>query len=114
MLRLTARYADALNTVWYGDAAGVVGPFRRLEAACREVGRDPATIGPTAGAYVALSSPDVIPGGPPVQTVTGPPELIAERLRAFYAAGVEHLTIVLDPWTVRGIERFGEVIAALG
>ena len=112
MLRLTASYADAFNTVWYRDPRDVTAPFARLEAACREIGRDPSTIGRTAGAYVVLSGPNASPSGPSNQTVSGSPDEIAERLRAFRAAEVEHLTIVLDPWSVAGIERFGKVIAA--
>jgi alkanesulfonate monooxygenase SsuD/methylene tetrahydromethanopterin reductase-like flavin-dependent oxidoreductase (luciferase family) len=44
MLRLTAQYADAWNTCWLGQPTLL--PERRaaLEAACAEVGRDPATI----------------------------------------------------------------------
>jgi alkanesulfonate monooxygenase SsuD/methylene tetrahydromethanopterin reductase-like flavin-dependent oxidoreductase (luciferase family) len=113
MLRLVAQYADAYNTAWYGNPRDVAGPFARLESACREVGRDPTTIGRTAGAYVALSLPGSEPSGPPEQTVSGTPEEVAERLRLFDVMGVEHLTVVLDPWEIRGIERFGEVISAL-
>ena len=111
MLRLTARYADAYNTVWYRDAAAVAEPFGTFEAACREVGRDPATVAKTSGSYVALD--DAEPTGAFSQTIIGQPESIAARLRAFEAAGVEHLSIVLDPWTVSGIESFGTVIQAL-
>ena len=111
MLRLTARYADAFNTVWYGDASGVAEPFRKLDAACQEVGRDPATVLRTAGTYAVLPGAD--PTGPPSQTFAGHPEEIAAHLRTFEAAGVEHLSIVLDPWTVDGIEQFGPVIQAL-
>lgn len=108
MLQLAARYADAYNTVWYGDPAATARPFARLEAACREVGRDPSTIARTSGTFATLS--DSEPSGPPSQTIGGSIEQIVERLRAFQAAGVEHLTVILDPWSVRGIERFGEVI----
>jgi probable F420-dependent oxidoreductase len=113
MMRLIARYADAFNTVWYREPAEVAEPFSRLESACREVGRDPSGVGRTAGTFVVVPGPDAMPSGPPSQTFAGQPEQVAERLRAFHAAGVDHLTIVLDPWDVRGIERFGEVIAAL-
>jgi len=111
MLRLTARYADALNTVWYRDAAAVAEPFRKLDVACQEVGRDPASVLRTAGTYAVM--PGAAPTGPPSQTFIGHPEEIAAHLRTFEAAGVEHLSIVLDPWTVDGIEQFGAAIQAL-
>ena len=38
---------------------------------------------------------------------------VAASLRAFQTAGVQHLTVVLDPWTVEGIEQFGAVIRLL-
>jgi alkanesulfonate monooxygenase SsuD/methylene tetrahydromethanopterin reductase-like flavin-dependent oxidoreductase (luciferase family) len=111
MLRLTARYADAFNTVWYRDATAVTEPFGKLDAACQDVGRDPATVARTSGSYVALDGAE--PTGAFSQTLIGQPEQMAARLRAFAAAGVEHMSIVLDPWTVAGIERFEAVIQAL-
>jgi probable F420-dependent oxidoreductase len=113
MLRLAARYADAFNTVWYRDASEVAEPFARLETACREIGRDPASVGRTSGTFVALPSYRGPATGPPAQTILGPPDQIAASLRAFQTAGIQHLTVVLDPWTVQGIEQFGEIIRAL-
>ena len=113
MLRLTARYADAFNTVWYRDAADVAEPFRKLDVACEQVGRDPATVRRTSGTYVVLADTGAAPTGPLAQTFRGRPDEIAACLRSFEAAGVTHMSIVLDPWTVEGIERFGAVIQAL-
>ena len=53
MLRLTAELADAWNTCWLGRAAEL--PERldpKLDAACSEVGRDPATLDVTVGQIV--------------------------------------------------------------
>jgi len=81
-----------------------------MEAACREVGRDPTTIQRTAGTTVLVpdagDAPDVGPNA-----MTGSVQELAEQLWAFHTeAGVTHLTVVLDPWTTRGIEAFGKVI----
>src|SRR5215467_5832026 len=80
MLRLTARYADAWNTAWHVDPAVVQQRYAQLQAACAEVGRDPATITLTAGTEVRLQ-----PTGNSVteRIITGSPEEIARRLHTF-------------------------------
>ena len=112
MMRLVARYADAYNTVWHPNPAAVVEPFANLEAACREVGRDPAEIMRTAGVFVALPGEGVRVSGSP-QALTGTPDEIAAQLHAFRSTGVQHITLILDPWDARGIEGFGPTIEAL-
>ena len=53
------------------------------------------------------------PDSPP-SAMTGTAQEIAERIWAFHTdAGVTHMTVILDPWTVRGIEMFGKVIEAI-
>ena len=50
MLRLTARWADAWNTAWFGRIDDRLRTrLAGLEAACDAVGRDPATIRRTVG-----------------------------------------------------------------
>jgi alkanesulfonate monooxygenase SsuD/methylene tetrahydromethanopterin reductase-like flavin-dependent oxidoreductase (luciferase family) len=113
MMRLVARYADAYNTVWHGDPSSLAEPFQGLEAACREVGRDPSTVLKSAGTFVALPGPEVRPTSAPDMTLTGSSEQIGAALHAFHTAGAEHVTCILDPWDAHGIERFGPVIEAL-
>jgi alkanesulfonate monooxygenase SsuD/methylene tetrahydromethanopterin reductase-like flavin-dependent oxidoreductase (luciferase family) len=113
MMRLVARYADVYNTVWHGSPAELDEPWAKLDAACRDVGRDPSSIGRTAGTFVLLPGFDGEPSGRPELTLKGSPEEIAGQLRAFHQAGAEHVTCILDPWTVRGIEQLGQVIEAL-
>jgi alkanesulfonate monooxygenase SsuD/methylene tetrahydromethanopterin reductase-like flavin-dependent oxidoreductase (luciferase family) len=113
MLRLVARYADAYNTVWHAGPDELAGPFGELDAACREVGRDPRTVARTAGCFVTLPGSEHLASAPPGRAVTGTPAEIAARLHAFAVAGARHMTIILDPWDARGIERFGSVIEAL-
>jgi alkanesulfonate monooxygenase SsuD/methylene tetrahydromethanopterin reductase-like flavin-dependent oxidoreductase (luciferase family) len=48
MLKLAAQYADMWNIGYMSAPETMAGPFARIEAACRQVGRDPATIGVTA------------------------------------------------------------------
>src|SRR5215213_11345789 len=55
MLRLTARYADAWNTVWHKTAAAAKPKIEAIDAACEAVGRDPKTLVRTAGGNLALT-----------------------------------------------------------
>jgi alkanesulfonate monooxygenase SsuD/methylene tetrahydromethanopterin reductase-like flavin-dependent oxidoreductase (luciferase family) len=130
MLRLVARYADRYDADFHLRADGVGERFRALEAACADVGRDPATLGRTAATRVAIAG-----AGPPSSAQRGPardglaefelggvrfagrqdvPEALAEYVASFAAAGVQHLTCtILDPPGPRGVERFGRVLERL-
>jgi len=112
MLRLVARYADAYNSVWHADPAPLAEPFANLDAACREVGRDPTTVVRTSGSFVTLAEPGDTREWP-AQALTGTPEEVAARLQAFAEVGVRHMAIILNPWDVPAIERFGRVIEAV-
>jgi len=106
MLRLTARFADAWNTVWHKEPAAVEPLLAAVDEACREVGRDPTTLVRTAGGNVKM------PGylgrrGDPIE---GEPEQMAETLVGFRRLGLGHFVCGLDPCTPATIERFGRVI----
>ena len=110
MLRMVAQYADAYNTVWHSDVSQTVERFANLDAACREVGRDPATIQRTAGSHILVPNAGDAPDAP-ASPIRGSVDEIAEKIWAFHTeAGVSHMTFILDPWTVRGVEQFGKVI----
>ena len=95
------------------EASGVLEHYANLEAACREVGRDPAEIQRTAGTTVLVPDAGEAPDSPP-HAMTGSVQQLAEQLWAFHTeGGVSHLTVILDPWTVRGIEAFGKVIETI-
>jgi len=113
MLRLVARYADAYNTVWHPDPSAAVERYATMEAACREVGRDPAEIRRTAGTNVLAPDAGEITDVPST-VLKGSAQELAEKLWTFHTeAGVTHMTLILDPWTTRGIEAFGAVIEKL-
>ena len=57
MLKLTAQYADLWNTGYMGQPETMVSRLAKIEAACREIGRDPTTIGITA--LIGLWFPDL-------------------------------------------------------
>ena len=129
MLRLVARYADNFDADYQTGPPPVLERLAGLEAACRDVGRDPRTIGRMAATRVALAggSTSGFQVGPATDGIAhfdfagvrfparlGSVEKVAAHLRAFEEIGIEHLTVnVVDPPGVRGLERFAAVIEAL-
>ena len=112
MLRLVAQYADAWNTVWHAWPQAIETAYPKLLEACKEAGRDPASIELTAGTFAKLLAPgEQAPAERKV--ITGAPEEVAQGLKGFADAGVKHLTVVLEPENITGIERFGKVIEVL-
>src|SRR5206468_2223841 len=118
--RLTARYADLWNGAWPSQAALIEPLLDAVDAACAEVGRDPTSLGRTAGVMVDL------PGNYPHRghdwvtklrarrpPLSGTLDEIAAEFRRFVALGVEHIQVWLDPVTAAGIEEFGAVLELL-
>ena len=118
MMHLAARYADTWNRDFPTANPGFV-PFSpedlaawqpRVDAACAAVGRDPATLGRTAGVLVDLP---IAPGREGWDALTGSSEELAEGLRAYARAGFSHVQLWLEPSTVQGIEVFAPVLELL-
>jgi len=120
MLEITLPHVELWN-VWYRDSnnspAGLEPILRDVDAACRKVGRDPATLEKTSAVLVRL------PGGtgrvmgdttqkdvPPVQ---GSPGEIAARLREYAALGLAEVQLVVDPITLESIRSLAPVLAEL-
>ena len=121
MLRITMPHSQAWNT-WYADTAnrpdGVPALGAVVDDACAAVGRDPAEIRRTVAVHVRL------PGGrgrtmgdtstsDRIVPLEGPPERIADELRAYAAVGVDEVQAVLDPIDRASIERFAAVLPLL-
>lgn len=118
MLELTARYADAWNLAWFGTPdPRFVTARADLEAACRAIGRDPATLAVTAG--VTVRYPEFAPapgdGSPPVEptgpALTGTEAEIAAGLAAYADIGTAHVIAALEPTTPATIEAFAGAVA---
>jgi len=56
-LSLTAKYADLWNTGYMGKPETMTEPLAKINAACRDAGRDRATLGITA--LIGLWFPDL-------------------------------------------------------
>lgn len=111
MLELAARHADIWS--WYVEERSDLVEFGpRLEAllrACDAVGRDPATIGRSAGIAV---EPTAFTGAAEAVAVPvrGSPEEIADALRGFRDAGFTQVEILTWPPSLAALEAFAPVI----
>lgn len=104
MLRFTARYADVWNTACLHQPASLNKPRAELEAACADVGRDPATLDVTA--LVALGYPDL--GDLPQvaeEYLTGSREAVATALQDYARMGVTHLMFHVEPYGAEALSR---------
>jgi alkanesulfonate monooxygenase SsuD/methylene tetrahydromethanopterin reductase-like flavin-dependent oxidoreductase (luciferase family) len=115
MLRKTLPHVEQWNGwyAWSGNTVEGYRPYRELvDRICGEVGRNPATVERTMAVEIHL--PDSDGRHDPRSTpLSGPPEHLAETLRAYAAEGIGHLQVVLSPNTARSIEQFAPVIAML-
>jgi alkanesulfonate monooxygenase SsuD/methylene tetrahydromethanopterin reductase-like flavin-dependent oxidoreductase (luciferase family) len=120
MLRITLPHVDWWNVwhAWYGNTPeGFAGVNATITAACLEVGRDPAAVTRTTTVYWQF------PGGsgrapgnpdrPSAAPLTGEPEQLADALRAYAAAGADHVQLVLDPIATGSIELAARALTAL-
>ncbi len=121
MLAATAPYVDGWNA-WYADTGNTpegVAPLRDgVDAAARAAGRDPAAIERTVAVLVRM------PGGtgriqgdtspkqavPPIE---GPPEVIADALRAYAREGIGHVQLIVDPITEASVAALAPALEAL-
>ena len=120
MLRLTLPYVDLWN-IWYadyGNRPSNLAPFtERVDLICRESGRDPGDVERTAAVLVTAPGGSFRSSGAVFEQdapgISGSPREIADSLFAFYAAGISHLQIVLDPITPSAIAWLAPAIQAL-
>jgi alkanesulfonate monooxygenase SsuD/methylene tetrahydromethanopterin reductase-like flavin-dependent oxidoreductase (luciferase family) len=110
MLRLTARYADAWNTAWFGLPDELL--LRRLadlDAALAVVGRDPATLRRTVGMQVR--DPDARdPGEDLGAGFGGSVDELAWAIDAHEQLGVDDLLVQFEPKTMRSLDRLAEAL----
>jgi probable F420-dependent oxidoreductase len=112
------RYWNVWHTETHNNPAGVAPLQERVAAACRKAGRDPATVEATVVVLVRM------PGGKgrrqgdgyidqTPNPLTGPPEAIAEELRAYAEAGVAEVQLVVDPITIASLEALAPALDLL-
>lgn len=120
MLRLTMPHADSWNTWFDGPdnrPEGVAALRTLVDEACRDVGRDPASVERTTALLVQLDGGQGrIQGADDAAAVApigGSPVAMADTLRAFAAEGISHVQLVLDPITVGSIRALAPMLSEL-
>lgn len=110
MLKLTARYADLWNVGYMGMPETMTEPLAKFEHACREVGRDPATIGVTT--LIGLWFPDLQPKRPTFfpTPLAGTPREIAAAMRGYADLGVQHVMFQVEPYAPEALRRLTEAL----
>lgn len=106
MLKLLAKYADAWSGDWLNSAEIAAPVVEKASAALAAEGRDPSTVERTVGVVLDLPSATVPRNG----AMTGSHDEIAAGLRAYSAAGVDHIQAWLNPNTAAGFEEFSKVL----
>lgn len=110
MLRLTARFADGWN--WWTVGKPDLEPLRpivaELEAACREVGRDPTTLRRTLDVY-SLDPLGTFTGSE--EATKGSPDEMADTLLRFAELGFEEVRVNVFP--VDSLDALPRAIEAL-
>jgi alkanesulfonate monooxygenase SsuD/methylene tetrahydromethanopterin reductase-like flavin-dependent oxidoreductase (luciferase family) len=109
--RHAARHAD----IWscYAEERAHVdelGPrLVSLDAICAEVGRDPSTLGRSAGVSVR----PLEPAGVRPDAISGSAAEIADAIRSFREAGFTQLEIMVEPGTMAALDALAPVVALL-
>jgi alkanesulfonate monooxygenase SsuD/methylene tetrahydromethanopterin reductase-like flavin-dependent oxidoreductase (luciferase family) len=118
MLALAARHADIWNEAWFGPPDERWASLRRdLDAACRAIDRDPASLERSVGVSVRIA--DLLPrsgdgvtaaDGSGAPALTGDVDEIAAGIGAYAADGTGHLIAALEPKTAEAVARFAEAV----
>ncbi|HLX35441.1 MAG TPA: LLM class flavin-dependent oxidoreductase [Candidatus Limnocylindrales bacterium] len=110
--RLAAKHAD----IWscYSNERTDMVEFapllEGLEAACAEVGRDPRSIGRSAGVDVKPLEPEP---HPEAAWIGGTPEQQADQIRALIAGGFTQVELFISPPTLESLEACAPVLELL-
>jgi alkanesulfonate monooxygenase SsuD/methylene tetrahydromethanopterin reductase-like flavin-dependent oxidoreductase (luciferase family) len=115
MLGLVAKYADAYNTDQLLDVSSTKAAddlFQIADDACRTAGRDPSTLMRTSGISIALEDAEETVGGLPSVILRGSNQEMIDKLAAYAASGVKHMTFWVYPWSLKGIERLAPIVEA--
>jgi alkanesulfonate monooxygenase SsuD/methylene tetrahydromethanopterin reductase-like flavin-dependent oxidoreductase (luciferase family) len=120
MLEITLPYVTYWNC-WYvdfgNDPANLPSLMKRLDDACLNVGRNPATLNRTVALLIQTSRgagrKSAYSEGKNIPPIIGSPEQLAEVLRVVAGHGIDHVQLVLDPITLDAIEEVAPVLEIL-
>jgi alkanesulfonate monooxygenase SsuD/methylene tetrahydromethanopterin reductase-like flavin-dependent oxidoreductase (luciferase family) len=116
MLRITLPHVMAWNA-WYRQTRNTpegVRPLRELvDRVASDVGRAPHAVERTVAVLVQATGGRGRQTGGDVTPLSGPPDAIAEGLRAYAKEGIGHVQLVIDPITVESIEEVARALPLL-
>jgi alkanesulfonate monooxygenase SsuD/methylene tetrahydromethanopterin reductase-like flavin-dependent oxidoreductase (luciferase family) len=108
MLRLTARYADAWNTAWYGAAdERLRQKLRAFDQALKSEGRDPAAVERTVGMIVV--DPDTNARAEE-NAFAGTVDGLARAWDGYERLGIEHTIVLSQPMTEQSLDRMAAAV----
>jgi alkanesulfonate monooxygenase SsuD/methylene tetrahydromethanopterin reductase-like flavin-dependent oxidoreductase (luciferase family) len=118
MMNLIAKYADAWNRDRLNDVDMVLDLQAKVDAACVAAGRDPSTLGRVVGIQVDMLNDERDEKNPRQWIkhpwpLTGSPEELAEQIRGYGQAKVDHLVVWIDPVSPAAVEAFAPVLELL-
>jgi probable F420-dependent oxidoreductase len=110
MLRLTARYADLWNVGYMSIPRSTQAEWRALRKACKEEGRDPASLPATF--MISLAYPDLLDWNKEKKRgyLSGSTEELARVLKEYEDLGADHLMFHLTPSTLPAYERLAQAV----
>ncbi len=110
MLKLTAQYADLWNTGYMGKPETLADRRAKIEIACREIRRDPVTLGVTT--LIGLWYPDLHANKPKFfdNPLTGTVQEIASAMQGYAKLGVQHIMFQVEPYTGEARQRLTRAI----
>jgi alkanesulfonate monooxygenase SsuD/methylene tetrahydromethanopterin reductase-like flavin-dependent oxidoreductase (luciferase family) len=115
VLRMALAHADAWNIwyEWYGNTPeGFAQENARVSRLVREAGREPSDVLRSATVFVTLDGGGRDrPHTRDLRPLAGSPEVIANGLADFAAAGVDEAILIVSPIDELAIRALGEVLA---
>jgi alkanesulfonate monooxygenase SsuD/methylene tetrahydromethanopterin reductase-like flavin-dependent oxidoreductase (luciferase family) len=98
MMQITARFADAWQTAWFGRPNDAyLDERRQFEDACQAEGRDPSTVELTVGVNCGASDDEA-------KSLRLDASAIADGLGEWAALGIGHVMLGVEPTTPAGYE----------
>jgi alkanesulfonate monooxygenase SsuD/methylene tetrahydromethanopterin reductase-like flavin-dependent oxidoreductase (luciferase family) len=111
MLRLTARYADAWNTAWFGLLNKRLSQrLAGMDAALQAESRDPATLRRTVGMDCEMADSGQAGGG----SFVGLAGELARAIDAYERLGIDDLIVRLQPGTRPALDRLARAMKIRG
>jgi FMNH2-dependent dimethyl sulfone monooxygenase len=107
MLRLTARYADAWNTAWFGAPDDRVrARVADMDAALHAEEREPGNLRRTVGMIVR--DPEQTVAEPDDSTFAGSVDELARAIDSYQQIGFDDIVVGLEPLTEASLDRLAE------